>query len=258
MKRHFLAGIGLAIFMVGAVMSNTAQALVIDDFETGSFTGSSPISNVNLGPSTAGFGRILNGEADNTSGPGGAPFATGLKIDINLATPHFSNGAFSHSQKPGGYALSSIAYDIGGLNLNDEANAFRIQLKLIDEAGFLAFDVDGTTFSLSTNTIIIDNGFSNEGYADFLFSDFVGEDFTDVSTVRLIVDGSVTNAMDATIDNFMTVCSSLSSSGGSGNSGTGNLSTSCAPVAVPSGGTLPAMALGLAGLIGLRLRRQHC
>ena len=231
-------------------------AMLIDGFDVGSFSFANPQVNTSVAPTGDGYTRTLNVAAGTM--PGGVnPTGGILDIDSNVpATPSISR--YSHAQDSGAYGVSNLTYGLGGLNLLDEANAFRFSYDLLAFNAFFNMLVDGVQVSLSTTTIRLANGGLSEttGFVDFLFADFIGADFSNVSSMSFVLDGNNANGFDAIIDDISTVCSSLLTSGGSGNSAGGNLATDCAPAAVSSSWLLPLMATGLLGVAGLRLRRR--
>lgn len=226
--------------LFGFVSAANAAPIVIDDFNGTSFSASAPLSGAGAANSSAGYARTVDATTTGTF----------TDVGINtLTTP----GVYSHSQGAGVFGTSQINYALGGLDLDNDANAFRIQLVSIDLSGFFGVTVDGVSVSLSSTAVIIANGGTLPSYADILFSSFAGVNWDSVSTVSLFIDGSNTVAMDATLDNFGTVCSSATASGGVG---TNPQAGSCTPPSVPEPAMLSLLGLGFASMGLIRRRRK--
>lgn len=232
---------GIYSAIAGALIlaSGSANALVIDSFTGDYYSSSAPLSGANAGFSTSGYLRTV----DATSS------AASTTIRINSGA---SLGVFSHSQDASVTGTSQINFSLGGIDLTDggDQNAFRIGLNSIDLNGTIGVIVDGSSLSLSTNSILIANGLLLPSFADFLFSDFlVPVDFTNVSQLSLFIDGTAQAALDAEISIIGTACSGLNSSGGSGSG------TNCSPTTVAEPGTLALLGLGMAAGM-MRLGRK--
>lgn len=235
------------VALVALALAGTAQAAMIDDFNNGLQSTTAPAANVAFGNATSGPARTAT--ASSTGTP--------LNVSIDTGT---NPGLYAHGQDPGVTGSSYIEYAMGGADMNgalNDLNAFRVKLNTVDLNGTLyIYANDGTnnaTVNITTNAILLASGLSTPAYADFLFSNFVGVDFNNISVLRLGVNGNAQDALDITIDNFQTVCSNLGTSGGSGtNPGNGNCNP---PTTVPEPATLGLLGLGLLGLGALRRRK---
>ncbi len=240
MKKNSLLALTLTL---GLGAAGSTQALVIDDFNGDTYTGTATaITSVVAAPagnSSSGYTRTV----DITSSGNFTDAA------INTAT---TPGVYAHSQGAGVTGYSQVNFNLGGIDLTEGGtqNAFTVLLDSVDLNGFIGVIVDGVSASLSTTSIIVDNGGVVPSFADFLFSDFAGADLTNVSTVSLFIDGTGQEALDASIDLFSTTCSGLSASGGSGVNGTAGTCTP--PPSVPEPGILFLMSGALLGMFGIR------
>lgn len=228
--------IALAAGLV-AVAGVANAATLIDNFDSAALARTAPpaLTNDAFGTTTTGYTRTLT------------TTASGNFVDtaINSVT---NPGKLSHSQGAGVTGSSLVTYALGGIDLTEGgmSNAFRIQLDSVDLFGILGVVVNGTaTKTLTTDSLFIQNGGILPSYADFLFSDFAGVNFTSVNSVSFLIDGTNTAALDATIDNFGTVCSALTDSGGSGATPRAG---SCAPAVVPEPGSMGLIGLAILGL----------
>lgn len=230
-----------ALFL-GTVSVASAAPIIIDNFNGSTFTSNAPIAIAAAGTGSSGYTRTATA---TTSGPN-------TNIQINTSS---NTGVYAHSQDSGVTGYSQINYNLGGIDLDEEANAFRIQLNSIDLGGFFGVIVDSISYQLSSTAVIISNGGTLPSYADILFSSFSGVNWNSVNTVSLFVNGNSTPALDASLDNFGTVCSAATASGGVGtNPAAGN----CTPPTtnVPEPAMLGLMGLGLAAMGATRRRRQ--
>lgn len=196
----------LGVALATIIASSTAQAIVIDDFSGDEFvSATAPLNSVSAGNSIDGFARTV------TSTSSGEFTSVAINSGPNL-------GLFAHSQDAGVMGYSRIDFALGGIDLTeaDTINAFRLSINSIDLDGQIGIIVDGASVALGTTPIIVANGGVMPSYADFLFSDFNGIDFTNVNQVSFFVDGSNIGALDVTIDHFGTTCSDLAQSGGAG------------------------------------------
>lgn len=235
--------IAASVLATGLMLGGgAANALDIDQFDgTGPITVVAPYDAA-AGTSSSGYNRNLQVVTDGAD--------TGVQIDT--AT---NPGVYAHSQDAGILGSSTLTYDLGGIDLTaDTSNAFRLELINVDLNGLIGITVDGITSALSTTSIILDNGGALPSFADFLFTDFAGVDFTAVSSVALSIDGTNQAALDAVIDSLTTVCSSMPDSGGSGTDPDGNL-CGTPPDVVPAPGVIALMGLGLVGLGAARRRK---
>jgi len=235
--------------LAALAFAGSAQADMIDNFNsTGAFDLNAPQAGTAVGSASGSFGALARTLTSTTSG-------TDTNVQIDTVT---NVGVYAHSQSASVSGTSYIEYTMADLDLNNNLTAFRVKLTQVDLAGSITvYANDGTnssTVSLTTNTILTASGLAFPAYADFLFSDFAGVDFNSINVVRLGVNGSTTTALDAVIDEFETVCSALTSSGGSGKiPGTGNCNPT--PPSVPEPATLGLLGLGLLGLGAMRRRK---
>jgi len=226
--KKIITGFTLSI----ALSAGSANAAMIDDFNGDVFNSTSaPLTNAAAGNSSAGYARTITATSSGVS----------TDIAINTAT---NPGVYAHSQSSGVTGYSQIDFALGGMDLDNGANAFRVDLASADLGGVFGVIVDGFSFSLTTNAVLLTSGLSFPGVAEFLFSDFTGVDFNSVNTVSLFIDGNNTAALDMTIDSFGTTCSALTASGGAGTNGTtGNCSTGTSNVPEPA--SLALLSMGL-------------
>lgn len=237
------------IAVLGAISAAAfgAQAsLLIDDFNTATMAVSAPpgVTGLAFGTSSGGYVRSL------TTTTVGAFLDTAIN---SSSTP----GKLSHSQGAGVTGESNLSYalSVTGLDLTEAglSNAFRLQLDTVDLnilLGVRVFDgVNSASISLNSLAIVIANLGVLPSYVDFLFSGFAGVDMTSVDSVTLLIDGRATASVDATVDNFGTVCSANTVSGGSG----ANPSIGICGNHVPEPDALALVGLAL---IGLSLTRR--
>ena len=238
-----------AFLLTALALAASAHAgLVIDNFDgpTIAVAGPPAVTDAAFGTSSGGFARTVT------------TTASGNFVDtaINSST---TPGRLSHSQGAGVTGSSAISFAMSDEDLTDGglANAFRLQLFSVDLNGDLIVSVsDGVNSAsklLTTNAILIANGLALPSYADYVFGDFAGVDFTSVNSVTFTISGLRQDALDATVDNFETVCSNLTSSGGSGtNPGAG---TSCTPNQTPEPASLALFGLAALGAAAARRRK---
>jgi len=237
MKRTLLA----TALMLGSLSVANAAPIVIDDFSGSTFAGDAPLSGAGAGTSSASYTRTVSA---TTSG-------TDTNVQLNTLT---NPSVYAHSQSAGVTGTSSVNFSLGGLDLNDGANAFRFALTSADLNGIVGLTVDAVSVSFSTNSILIASGLAFPAYVDFLFSSFAGVNFDSVNNVSIFIDGSSQAALDVSVDNFGTVCSSATTSGGVG---TAPAAGNCAPPTnVPEPAMLGLMGLGFAAMGASRRRRQ--
>lgn len=221
-----------------------AQAVVIDEFDgTGAIIAFAPLAPSAVGTSSSGFARVLSTNAV------GAP----LDLQIDTAT---NPGVYAHSQGTGVIGDSRIAYTLGGVDLTEAGaqNAIRIELANTDLNGIFGLEINGVAVTMSTTDALLASGLGFPAYGDFVFTDFAGVDFTNVNTLSLLIDGNAQPALDIVIDSIGTVCTDLSTTGGSTPA---NVGTCVA--APPPPPPLPAPAsllLAIAGLLSLGLTRR--
>lgn len=241
--------------LTALVLSSAAQADIIDNFSVNDFSYSTNQTNTAVGNSSAGYARTLNA---TTNGVG-----TFITRQVGFPQHNFQQHNYS-----GALATSSLTYDLGGaLNLTAGApgpgnpaggkNAFRVSLTMLNPSSGSA-DVDvaitayngatAATVTLDTLTML-SGSLDNHSYADFLFSDFAGIDFTAVTSVRLAIDGTAA-ATQLVLDDFETVCTPLPT----GSAGKNPPGDACTP-SIPEPASLSLLGLGLFGLAALRRRR---
>ncbi len=237
MKNTFKYGlIGL-----GALGFTSAQAVVIDDFNGDTFGGNAPLVGAAAGTGSGGAARTVDSAAN---GP--------LTVEINQ---NLAAGVYSHSQDSGVTGSSTVSYALGGVDLTLDANAFLLSLINVDLAGFISIDIDGSSSSVSTTNVVLANGAALPADVHFLFSDFGGA-ASNANIVSITIDGTATAALDATIDNFGTVCSDLAATINSPTGpSAGNINPALCvqappppPPGVPAPGSLALLGLGLLGL----------
>jgi hypothetical protein len=222
------------LFASSLALTGTANAaLVIDNFDGDSFTQSAPadFSSVAAGTSSGGFAR----QASATT--------SGANTDVSL-NAGASTGLYAHSQASGVTGYSQIDFALGGLDLNDDANAFSIGVAAADLNGIFGIIVDGFSVDLSTTPLVIAAGATFPLTAEFLFSDFTGVDFNNVNTVSLFIDGTNTAALDMAIDSFATSCTTATTSGLAGQPGTCAMPTNN----VPEPAAIVLLGMGLMAL----------
>lgn len=222
----------LGLTLAAAFTAGTANAapIVIDNFNGDAFAQSANFGSVAAGNSSGGFARTASA---TTTGQ-----FTDVKLNV-APTP----GRYAHSQGAGVFGTSQVEFAIGGLDINDDTNAFSIALTSADLNGNFGVIVDGVSVSLTTNAVLFASGNAFPAFAEFLFSDFGGVDFNSVNTITLFIDGSTADSLDMTIDNFGTTCSALGTSGGSG---TSNSTGQCGVVQAPEPTSIALLGLGLA------------
>ncbi|MCH9672220.1 MAG: PEP-CTERM sorting domain-containing protein [Gammaproteobacteria bacterium] len=218
---------------VVAVSANSASAIVIDDFDTGSGRWDGIVNNVAAGTTGTGFARTITTDE--------FPVVNALTVQINDGP--LLAGLYAHSQDSGLTGISTISYDLNGFDFSAD-NGFSVDITSVDitfdptRSGVLTLAVDGVSVSQAMNDIAP----LSSGVAYFLFSDFAGVDFSNVATVDLTIDGTNLPALDATIDNFISGC--FPNIPGAGSCGG-------PPAQVPAPGSLALLGLGF-GLLGLR------
>jgi hypothetical protein len=173
MKKTILA----VAMMLGSVAVANAAPIVIDDFNGTSYTGNAPLIVDPAGTSSAGYTRTVTA---TTSG-------TDTNVQINTST---NSGVYAHSQSSGVSGTSRVGYLLGGLDLNEGANAFRFALTSADLQGIVGLTIDTVSVSFSTNDILIASGLAFPAYVDFLFSSFAGVNFDAVNSVSIFIDGA--------------------------------------------------------------------
>ena len=123
-------------------------------------------------------------------------------VNVNIG----ATGNYSHSQGDGITGTSTLHFDLGGVDLTSlggSNNAFRLLLASVDlPAGIIGLDVDGVSVFTSGISDTADGH-----YFDFLFSDFLGVDFTNVMDISMIVDGSGVSSLDLSVAELGLVCS---------------------------------------------------
>ena len=238
-----------SIFLATMALAASAQAgLVIDNFDGATTVSASPptVSDAAFGTSSGGYARTL------TTTASGSFVDTAIN---NSTTP----GRLSHSQGAGVTGSSALTFAMSDVDLTDGglANAFRLQLFSVDLNGDLIVSVsDGVnsaTKLLTTNEILIANGLALPSYADYVFGDFAGVDFTSINSVTFTISGLRQDALDATVDNFETVCSNLTASGGSGTNPAAG--TGCTPNQTPEPASLALFGLAALGAVAARRRK---
>ena len=200
MKRGQRFAMAAAACAGGLIVAGSAQAIVIDNFNSGSGMVSSAIPGpVNFG--TAAGDALANSRTLEIIGfPTNAdPLSMGAELEV-AAPP----GRLGHSQDafaPGG--RSRVLWDangggLGGLDLTDggASNAIKMDLISIDvgNVGVELFveDTGGTVSSLVLPGLA-------PGTNEFLFTDFVGgADFSMVESVMMEITASTTS--DAVFD----------------------------------------------------------
>jgi hypothetical protein len=230
-------------------LSGTVHAGVIDTFNGGAAVDlNSAQTGTGVGTATGTYGALARALTSTSSG-------VTTNVQINTGT---NPGVYAHSQSSGVTGTSFIEYTLADLDLTAGFNtALRVTLTAADLNGVITmYASDGTNFasqSITTTAMLFASGLTYPAYGDFLFSSFAGVDFTSINVLRLGVDGSTQAALDASIDQFSTVCSNLGSNGGS-NGSTGN----CTPVIPPTPGVPEPATLGLLGLglLGLGMSRR--
>jgi len=246
--------LALALALTGLLAANTASALVIDNFDTGAgYNSTSPQTGNSAGTSSAGYARSVT-----STGTGGT-----TNVQINNGT---NTGVYAHIQSSATtIGTSLISYDLGtGVNLTQPvggftANAFEIDLTkalnvpTASPAGGRVFIIayNGATFvkkNLEINPIVALAG-GTPAYAQFLFSDFTGINFTNVTKIELGFNSNVAAAMEVSVSSLETVCTT-GTTGGSGSSPGAHACT------IPAPGALWLVGLGL-GLVGGVTRRRR-
>ena len=232
-------------------LSGTVHAGVIDSFNGGAAGDlNSTQTGPGVGTATGTYGALARALTSTSSG-------VTTNVQINTGT---NPGVYAHSQSSGVSGTSFIEYTLADLDLTAGFNtALRVTLTAADLNGVITmYASDGTNFasqSITTTAMLLaaPTMLVPPAYGDFLFSSFAGVDFTSINVLRLGVDGSAQPALDASIDQFSTVCSNLGSNGGT-NGSTGN----CTPVIPPTPGVPEPATLGLLGLglLGLGMSRR--
>lgn len=234
---------------IAACCLGQAQALTVDNFDSpdsDSYAASAPLAGVRAGNSSGGFTRAIT---STTS-------ANYTDIHINAG---MDEGIFAHGQVAGAFGSSQLTFDLRRVDATDGglSNAFSVFLLARVQSGTQGGDggrigitvADATTASASTYLDLnLRAGSSTQSYVDFVFADFVGIDFSALTSVSIEVDGSKQANLAVTLDRLCTITSTSSTS-----RATGSIPPACNQAPEPA-----SWSLIVAGLIGFRcLRVQH-
>jgi len=216
--------IGMALAAVFASTTAQANPIMIDDFNGATMSRVTADPGPNMG--SFGTGTKTNGTV-NTYDRTATTSSTGASSVLTINDSPNVN-ILAHSQDSGVFGSSQIDYALAGVDLDGDgsigsADAFRIALMFNDSEYTLTLLADGET----SEQIIAD---TSTGTIDFLFSSFTGSvNWDNVTSVGLFIDGSALNALDVSLDNFETVCT-----------------TNC--TSVPEPASIALLGLGIVGI----------
>lgn len=186
------------------LLANSAQAILIDNFDSGPGT----VSTAVPGPTNFASIDAIGGSRtlEMLGFPTDAdPTSQGATLEVAAPVP----GVLAHSQNaiaPGG--RSKVTWDnnglgLGGVDLTDlgQANGLMVDLLSIDvgnvDVTFMIEDIDGQSSELLLSGLAA-------GTNQFLFSDFIGNaDFETANNIMLRIDADATS--DLTLDLIETV-----------------------------------------------------
>lgn len=197
---------GLLLLMAAtlAMVGDTAQALMIDDFST-----AQTLTVVTPGTSatdeTSGAG-IAGGERDME-----VTRSTGVGITMIATTGSLSYGHIAGSEGTGRIIWDGIDGDpllnptgLGGLDFTDggASDAFGLSILLNDFAAPLTLIAYSDAANFSTATVLLPGNIPPDPLEilTILFTDFVptgsGADFANIGALELLIDGSAVSALD--------------------------------------------------------------